>query len=91
MNDLFRYGVRAPTEECSLGILLISLQSIVGVVIQVARVEQITSLLDWDDRHTIHHPPAHYNLNYDYIVYIWLSDSVTTNDIDPVKIVISSG
>jgi len=28
------YGVRAPTEECSLGILLISLQSIVGVVIQ---------------------------------------------------------
>ena len=38
VDDLFRYGVRAPTEECSLGILLISLQSIVGVVIQVARV-----------------------------------------------------
>ena len=35
-SELFRYGVRAPTEECSLGILLISLQSIVGVVIQVA-------------------------------------------------------
>ena len=34
-SELFRYGVRAPTEECSLGILLISLQSIVGVVIQV--------------------------------------------------------
>ena len=30
-----RYGVRAPTEECSLGLLIISLQSIVGVVIQV--------------------------------------------------------
>ena len=45
VDDLFRYGVRAPTEECSLGILLISLQSIVGVVIQVARVKQITSLL----------------------------------------------
>ena len=31
----FRYGVRAPTEECSVAVVVISLQSIVGVVIQV--------------------------------------------------------
>ena len=51
-SELFRYGVRAPTEECSLGILLISLQSIVGVVIQVARIETtdlvIGQRLNWE-------------------------------------------
>lgn len=30
-----RYGVRAPTEECTLAIVIISIQSIFGVIIQV--------------------------------------------------------
>ena len=31
----FRYGVRATTEECPLAVILMSLQSIFGVIIQV--------------------------------------------------------
>ena len=38
-----RYGVRAPTEECSLAVVVISLQSIVGVVIQVITCPSLQS------------------------------------------------
>ena len=31
----YRYGTRAPTEQCPIAVVIMSLQSIVGVVIQV--------------------------------------------------------
>ena len=42
-TNFSRYGVRAPTEECGAAVVVISLQSIVGVVIQVRQVK-ISSL-----------------------------------------------
>jgi hypothetical protein len=34
----FRYGVRATTEQCSVAIIIMSIQCIVGVVIQVSSI-----------------------------------------------------
>jgi hypothetical protein len=35
---VLRYGVRATTEQCSVAIIIMSIQCIVGVVIQVSSV-----------------------------------------------------
>ena len=37
-----RYGVRVPTEECPAAVIVMSCQCIVGVIIQVTGVRQIS-------------------------------------------------
>ena len=38
----YRYGTRAPTEQCPVAVVIMSLQSIVGVVIQVIKHKRIS-------------------------------------------------
>ena len=44
---LLRYGVRATTEQCSVAIIIMSIQCIVGVVIQVSSINFLFNIYIW--------------------------------------------